>query len=47
MTGGDPLNAEELGLIQAYWRAANYVSVGQDIEVAREVRRVLSTNQGK
>src|SRR5712691_6199647 len=25
----DPLNKEELGLIDAYWRAANYLSVGQ------------------
>ena len=24
-----PLSAEELGLIDAYWRAANYLSVGQ------------------
>jgi len=27
-TGG-PLSAEELGGIDAYWRAANYLSVGQ------------------
>ncbi len=29
MTGSRPLSAEELRLIHAYWRAANYVSVGQ------------------
>ena len=26
---GTPLNAEEAALIDAYWRAANYLSVGQ------------------
>src|SRR5580704_18090418 len=25
----DPLSSEELGRIDAYWRAANYLSVGQ------------------
>ena len=29
MTGSTPLSAEELRLINAYWRAANYLSVGQ------------------
>jgi len=29
MTSSTPLGAEELRLINAYWRAANYVSVGQ------------------
>jgi xylulose-5-phosphate/fructose-6-phosphate phosphoketolase len=28
-TGGGPLSAEQLRLIDAYWRAANYLSVGQ------------------
>jgi xylulose-5-phosphate/fructose-6-phosphate phosphoketolase len=28
-TAGDPLSEEELKLINAYWRAANYLSVGQ------------------
>src|ERR671936_1584791 len=28
-TAAGPLAAEELSLIDAYWRAANYVSVGQ------------------
>ncbi len=27
--GSDPLSGEELGRIDAYWRAANYLSVGQ------------------
>ena len=27
--GAGPLAAEELRLIDAYWRAANYLSVGQ------------------
>ncbi|MGH7761721.1 MAG: hypothetical protein ACREOY_09955, partial [Candidatus Dormibacteraceae bacterium] len=25
----DPLSAEDLRVINAYWRAANYISVGQ------------------
>ena len=29
MTSTSPLSAEELRLINAYWRAANYISVGQ------------------
>ena len=29
ITAEGPLSAEELGLIDAYWRAANYLSVGQ------------------
>src|ERR1700694_1069221 len=29
MTGGKALSADELRLIHAYWRAANYISVGQ------------------
>ena len=29
MTSSSPLSAEELRLINAYWRAANYLSVGQ------------------
>ena len=28
-TATGPLNPEELRLIDAYWRAANYLSVGQ------------------
>src|SRR6266516_1671866 len=28
-TAADPLTVEELGLLDAYWRAANYLSVGQ------------------
>src|SRR5256885_15034831 len=29
LEGAQPLTAEELRLIDAYWRAANYLSVGQ------------------
>jgi xylulose-5-phosphate/fructose-6-phosphate phosphoketolase len=29
MTIGGPLSEDELGHIEAYWRAANYLSVGQ------------------
>ena len=29
LTRAHPLEAEELRLIDAYWRAANYLSVGQ------------------
>ena len=28
-TLANPLSAEEVGLLDAYWRAANYLSVGQ------------------
>ena len=34
-----PLNAEQLRLIDAYWRAANYLSVGQIYLLANPLLR--------
>ncbi len=46
-TAADPLSATELGLLDAYWRAANYLSVGQiyllDNPLLREPLRVEHT----
>jgi xylulose-5-phosphate/fructose-6-phosphate phosphoketolase len=43
-----PLNAEELRLIDAYWRAANYLSVGQIYLLANPMlRRPLEASQVK
>jgi len=36
---GGPLDAEQLGLINAYWRAANYLSVGQIYLLANPLLR--------
>ena len=35
----EPLNAEQLHLIDAYWRAANYLSVGQIYLLANPLLR--------
>src|SRR6476659_1722081 len=37
--GDDPLSASELALINAYWRAANYLSVGQIYLLANPLLR--------
>ena len=49
----EPLSAEELRLLDAYWRAANYLSVGQIYLLANPLLRetldpsqVLATSPG-
>ncbi len=47
---GTVLGAEELALIDAYWRAANYLSVGQiyllDNPLLREPLRPSTSSRG-
>ena len=47
-TAAGPLSADELHLLDAYWRAANYLSVGQiyllDNPLLRDAARAASTS---
>ncbi len=48
LSGAGPLSASELAEVDAYWRAANYLSVGQiyllDNPLLREPLRLEHTN---
>jgi phosphoketolase len=47
-TATEPLTRDELRLIDAYWRAANYLSVGQifQIQIREPASPVGSTARG-
>ena len=50
MTSAQPLSADELRRLDAYWRAANYLSVGQvyllDNPLLREPLRSSTSSRG-